>query len=428
MQPIGIGEHPGGDRTAATAPRRLGRRRSSRLVMAALLALLTLPGLVAAAPPAAPGVLRLVFAGDTYFGETFVGADIAGGKALPGPEAGPRAAAALQPLVRGADAVILNLETPLTHRDISPLAGRKDYLHRGHPEASLQALQALGASAVSLANNHAMDYGEAGLADTLAALRGQGIAVFGAGNGPRQAATPWSRRWQTPAGDLTVIVATGYEYNRRYDTHYDTYAEPGDEGVNLWTPDTARAQMLALRAAWPRAVIVAFPHGGDNYAWRDDLQVRLHDALIDAGADLVLGHGAHLAQEIAGRRGRWIVHGLGNAVFNTPGRYTEVGQHSWSLVAALLLQPQGAGLRLGLRLYPIRSDNQTTGYLPQPVGREEAERLARLLMWRARGLGQRIVLRPALDAWGWHFPLDLGTRALEPSLTIEPKALSRHQN
>ncbi len=427
MQRVGTANTHGG--TVAAPARRRAGERLLRLAQIGLVAVGTLLGRAGGAEPtlAAPP-LRLVFAGDTYFGETFVGRETLDGKALPGPDAGLQAAAAFHPLVRDADAVILNLETPLTYLDSSPLAGRKDYLHRGHPEASLRALRVLRASAVSLANNHAMDYGEAGLADTLAALRGQGIESFGAGTGPRHAATPWSRRWQTPAGDLTVIVATGYEYNQRYDTHYDTYAEPGDEGVNLWTPDTARAQVRALRAAWPRAVIVAFPHGGDNYAWRDDLQVRLHEALVDAGADLVLGHGAHLAQEIVCRQGRWIVHGLGNAVFNTPGRYADFRQHPWSLVAALLLHADGAGLRLGLRLYPIQSDNQTTGYRPQPATRDEAERLARLLMWRASGLGGQLVLRPARDAWGWHFPIDLGTRALEPSLRLEPQNLSRRQD
>lgn len=360
--------------------------------------------------PPSCSALRIVFAGDTYFGESFFGRT--GAKRRPQADAHRTSIRDIQPLFAGADAVVVNLETPVTDLEVSPLAGHKDYLHRGQPDGTLRALRALHVTAVGLANNHSMDYGEPGLADTLAVLRDSRIAAFGAGAERRQAALPWTWRLATPAGPLDIVVVAGYEYNPRYDSSYDAYAETGDEGVNLWTPELGAAHIQDVRAACPDALIVAFPHGGDNYAWRDGKQAALHYALIDAGADLILGHGSHMAQEIERRGERWIVHGLGNAVFNTPGRYDDEAQHPWSFVAALLAEADANAVRLALRLYPVLSDNQDTGYRPRPATRRQAEDLAELLNARSRAIGTQAILQPARDAWGWHFAIDLGRRDL----------------
>ena len=154
---------------------------------------------------------------------------------------------------------------------------------------------------------------------------------------------------------------------------------------------------------------MAFPHGGDNYEWRDDKQLALHHALVEAGADLVLGHGSHMAQEIECYQGRWVLHGLGNCVLNSPGRYARLGQHSWSLIAALHAEPRPGGFRLELRLYPILSDNQVTGYQPRLATLGEARSVGDLLRRHSNGL-TTADLQPLSDAWGWHLRLDLGSR------------------
>jgi len=81
----------------------------------------------------------------------------------------------LAPILRRADYTVLNLETPLTLRKTSPLAG-KDYYHWSHPERATETLAAYGVDAVSLANNHTLDFGLGGLEDSFEALRRYGVS------------------------------------------------------------------------------------------------------------------------------------------------------------------------------------------------------------------------------------------------------------
>ncbi len=136
-----------------------------------------------------------------------------------------------------------------------------------------------------------------------------------------------------------------------------------------------KEQIQKLRQENPCAYIVAFPHWGSNYNWKSKKQARLARIMVDAGADLVIGHGAHMAQEIEQYRGKWIFYSLGNFVFNSPGRYQKESAHPYSLAARLDIAQKNEILSLTLRAYPIFSDNRISNYQPRLVSKKEFNQL-----------------------------------------------------
>ena len=121
--------------------------------------------------------VTLTFAGDVHFmGRT--------AKLLDDPTS---AFAPIADTLASSDLTLLNLETPVTQRGS---AEPKRYLFRTD-ERAVTALRTAGVDAVSLANNHTLDYGREGLSDTLDATKAGGLAAFGAGNNADQAFAPW---------------------------------------------------------------------------------------------------------------------------------------------------------------------------------------------------------------------------------------------
>ena len=168
---------------------------------------------------------------------------------------------------------------------------------------------------VSLANNHALDYSLPGLQQTIKHLERHGIVVFGAGLSETQAANP--HRLEIYLGDniIRMAILGGYWYRKSYDSRYKFYARGKSGGVRVLNDDSFAKQIRILKQTDPDMFIVVFPHWGKNYRWRSQEQISLAHALIDAGADLIIGHGAHVFQEIEQYHDRWIIYNLGNFVF-----------------------------------------------------------------------------------------------------------------
>jgi len=122
-----------------------------------------------------------------------------------------------------------------------------------------------------------------------------------------------------------------------------------------------------------------------DYCWKSNKQTELAHALIDAGADLVIGHGAHVMQEIELYRRRWVVYGLGNFMFMSPGRYQKKNVEPFSLAARLDVSENKEGFLASLRLYPLFSDNRQTMYQPRVVTEQEFEKVKALLLQHSPG-------------------------------------------
>jgi hypothetical protein len=301
-------------------------------------------------------MLQILFTGDTAFGGNYQKRiERKGGVNVLKEKGYDFGFSNLQPLIDDSQFVLANLETTLTTARSSPLKGLRRFIHRDSPNKSARALEQHGIDAVSLGNNHGFDYGDVGLAETREALERRGITVVGAGPNDRVAREPIEHQFYSESSVFRLAVIAGKHKWREYKYHY--YADESSPGVNCWTEETAHEQIRALRESNPQAFLVAYPHWGQNYAWKDESQASLAQALVEAGADLVIGHGAHALQEIERIDGRWVVYGLGNFLFNSPGSYQRQKILPYGLAAALRVAEREGQQQLSLRLYPILSDN-----------------------------------------------------------------------
>ncbi len=368
--------------------------------------------LPSAAPPESTGpTATILFGGDTHFGENYLKEyESEGIENILTTRGYGHSRALIEPLAIDSDLAIVNLETPVTDIVSSPFEGEKYYIHWSDVEQTPRALRALNVAAVSLANNHTLDFGIPGLEQTRDALSRHGIAAFGAGRNEAQAAEPYRREFRLGSRAFPLVVLAGFEFHKKYEQKYAFYARGSLGGANAWTREAAVRQVGLARAANPDALLVLFPHWGDNYKWRDNAQKKLAHALIDAGAGLILGHGAHMLQEIERYKGRWIVYSLGNFVFNSLGRYEKMDADPYSLVARLDVRDDGGQRRMILRLYPIYSDNRITNFQPHFVTRDEFQKVSSLLLEHSRNPAElESHLRTARDDSGRYFIwIDLG--------------------
>ena len=196
-------------------------------------------------------------------------------------------AADLRELVGSLDAVVCNLECCISDRG-SPttLIAGKPFFFRAPPIA-VEVLRAVSVSAVSLANNHALDFGQDALQDTLELPRAAGIATAGAGDGADAARKP---AVVEAAGSRLALVAVT-DYPRQY------AAAPGRWGVAHAALRDELPSWVADQIACPRRrgdLVVAFPHWGPNMTTNPaGWQRRVAAGLGGAGADIVAGHSAH---------------------------------------------------------------------------------------------------------------------------------------
>lgn len=231
-------------------------------------------------------------------------------------------------LLKSADLTIGHVEVPHTARGTETST---DIPAPPADPANLAALADAGFAAITLAGNHIADSGPAGIEDTVATLRGLGIATAGAGMNLAQAKAPIvlerkglrigvlsfncvgpRESWATSkkAGCAYVKVLTHYELD---------YASPGGP-PNVYTfcaPESLDAMAADIEALAARVdvVIVSFHKGAGHLPARIEQYERaVSRAAIDAGAHIVVGHHAHILRGIEFHRGRPIFHGLGNFV------------------------------------------------------------------------------------------------------------------
>jgi poly-gamma-glutamate capsule biosynthesis protein CapA/YwtB (metallophosphatase superfamily) len=275
--------------------------------------------------------ITMALAGDTMLGRQV-------GRAL---AAAPPAALVTPDVVavlRQADLVVLNLECCISDRGRRWDAPGKPFFFRAPPQA-VELLTLLGVDGVTLANNHALDYGPEALADTLDRLAGAGIAVVGAGLDRRQARRPAVLR---AAGlGVTVIGVTDHpaDFAAGPDRPGVAYADLRHEVPDwLWE---------AIREAGTEAVVV-LPHWGPNMVTEPVPHVRnAAAALVDAGATLVAGHSAHVPHGVAGR----VLYDLGD--FLDDYRVDRRLRNDLSLLFLVTLDTEGP---IRLEALPLKLD------------------------------------------------------------------------
>jgi poly-gamma-glutamate capsule biosynthesis protein CapA/YwtB (metallophosphatase superfamily) len=211
-------------------------------------------------------------------------------------------------LCASCDALVCNLECCISERgQPTALIPGKPFFFRA-PPAAIDSLRAIGTTAVGLANNHALDFGSEALEDTLRLLADAGLGLAGAGADDVSA----SRGVVVEAGGERLGLLAMSDHPREF------AAAPGSWGVayaDLRTnlPDWVRAELARLRAE--ADLVLAFPHWGPNMTVRPAAWQRQRSReLLDAGADALAGHSAHVFHGVELAGGMPILYDLGDAL------------------------------------------------------------------------------------------------------------------
>ncbi len=295
------------------------------------------------------------------------------------PNAGRTVVNEMRPLLTGCDEVIVNLETVLGEAPGTPIAGKVD-ARCAEPAPTTRLLKELGVTAVTLANNHSMDFGARGLRETIAHLHAAGIATMGAGEGLAAARAPRSIAWQHARGTTRIHVFSGMRSTRRY-VGYGFFAGTRRPGVASTNFDALAARIRCLRQDDPHSLIIVIPHWqGIEYRETGAVHQRWCRGMIDAGTDCVIAHGSHTLDRVERYRQGLICYSIGNFVFGPPGRFDGTGAMPVSAVVQLSLEVQANGKpRVRETLIPIAGDNRDTHFRITPLRSVDFARYGRAL-------------------------------------------------
>jgi poly-gamma-glutamate synthesis protein (capsule biosynthesis protein) len=214
------------------------------------------------------------------------------------------------------DVRVINLETSVT-RSGDHWTG-KEIHYRMHPE-NIACLTAARIDIAVLANNHVLDWGRAGLVETLATLTNAGIKVAGAGKNIRQAQEP---ACIDLAGTGRLIVfgfgssTSGVPPSWRATEHEAGLDVLGD----ISETTAARIGERVRRVKRPGDLVVASIHWGSNWGYEvPESFVRFAHRVIDGGVDMVHGHSSHHVRPIEVYRNRLILYGCGDLINDYEG-------------------------------------------------------------------------------------------------------------
>jgi poly-gamma-glutamate capsule biosynthesis protein CapA/YwtB (metallophosphatase superfamily) len=260
---------------------------------------------------------------------------------------------ALEVLQRvGPDIRLINLETSITTSE-DQWEG-KGIHYRMHP-ANVRCLTSAGVDCSALANNHVLDWGEAGLLETLRTLEGAGIRAAGAGRDAAQAARPVAL--DDGDGGRVLVFAYGSPTSG---VPPAWAAAPDKPGINFLPELSGAAAREIAAAIRPHArdgdVLIASIHWGGN--WGYDIpreQIDFAHGLIDqAGVDIVHGHSSHHVKGLEVYKGRLILYGCGDFLNDYEGIG---GYERYRPDLALMFFPTvevATGALIELRLAPLR--------------------------------------------------------------------------
>ncbi|MEN9561262.1 MAG: hypothetical protein RIQ56_535 [Candidatus Parcubacteria bacterium] len=208
----------------------------------------------------------------------------------------------IEPFLGDADFLFGNLEGPISDRGVK---SGSIYSFRADPRAT-EGLKFAGFDAVSLANNHIWDYGPEALLDTLLYLDDVGIGFSGAGENHESAHEPF----YALVGDTRVALLS-------YTTLLPQSLGSVDSApaVSLFS-EKKTLQEIAEAKTQADIVIVSMHWGNEYETESTQEQKQAARLLVDAGADLVIGHHPHVTQEVEKYKNAYIAYSLGNFVFD----------------------------------------------------------------------------------------------------------------
>lgn len=246
--------------------------------------------------------VRLMFGGDVMLGRIVKDAILRFGPGYP-----------LQPIadmMHAADLTVVNLECAITSR-IDHWPGAPKAFYFGAPPQAVNTLFNAGVDLVSLANNHALDFGIAGLLDTLRYLHERGIRQAGAGADIDAALMPAILKCRGMSFGMAAFCDHQEDFAAQHECAGIAFLDLDDEQTAVGKLRTALQPLLDARVDWP----ILSLHWGPNMVWRpSDRFRRIAHAAIEMGWKILFGHSAHIFHGIEIVRGCPILYAAGDLV------------------------------------------------------------------------------------------------------------------
>lgn len=292
--------------------------------------------------PAARDTATVLFGGDVMLARS-VGDSI---------RAGDNPLAEIAGVLTGADLAMANLECVISDAG-APKADAR-YIFRAPPEAAA-ALRQAGFAAVSLANNHTLDFGPRALADTQAHLTAAGVTPLGAGSTSDEAAA--ARKFRLPNGAKVAVLAI------------DAVSSPGPDATTGFIASATFRQPFAEAISQARsdsAAVFCLVHWGDENSRRTTTEQREFARwLIDHGVDAVIGSHPHCVQPVDSYHGCLIFYSLGNLVFDGGPTLPD-----WNAGNLVELSVSLRGVEPSYRIIPVQLDERGHPAVAAQPGRE----------------------------------------------------------
>ncbi|WP_134698481.1 CapA family protein [Ammoniphilus sp. YIM 78166] len=301
-------------------------------------------------PLPSPSPIVISFAGDTMMAGRVADMVKAKGPDYPFTDAAP--------IFHGSDLSMLNVETAISTRGD---AKQKEYTFRSDPVMA-EALKNAGVDVVTVANNHALDYGSEAFLDTLAHLHKAGVRYVGGGNNQEEAYAPVELEVKGKK-----IAIFGFS---RVLAEASWHAGQNHPGMS-----SAYDPELVYRSVKPYVsqndYTIVYLHWGQELAEKPlPYQVQLAHGLIDLGVDLVIGSHPHVLQGLEWYKGKLIAYSLGNFVFTTSR--TAEGRQSGILQVTLTDD------QILPRFIPMHIDQGAVWHANETITQQIMERLKRL--------------------------------------------------
>lgn len=263
--------------------------------------------------------------------------------------------ASVAPILGEADVVFTNLEVAIAGPSCACEPTRTDVFFHGAEADVLDYLEDLGVTLLSLANNHAWDYGTEGVLSTIAEATARGFTHSGTGVSGSAAVAPA----YLTVGGLTLSLVSAASVN----SPEGARATADRPGVNMLDPGSSAdwdRNLASVRAAREESdVVIVYQHFQTDA--EDGWQESWARAVIDAGADIYVSHGEPTLSGVEVYEGGLILYGLGNFIFHTR---TELGRYTpdvWeSVIAEVLLDERGA---IEVTFTPVVLDRGSEGPL-----------------------------------------------------------------
>lgn len=242
------------------------------------------------------------------------------------------------------DLTIVNLEGPLTTS--TDMRSGRQFNFRGDPEY-VKILSGSSVEIANVANNHAMDFGEAGFSETAEVLRGEGIGV------------------------------SGFSY-----VHFENVkgVTVGSLGFTEWAYSQEQIeQKIRLARENCQLLIVSVHWGEESIHEPTDTQVRLGRAMIDAGADLVIGNHSHVYGGVEMYKDKYIIYSLGNFCFG--GNRNPRDKNCTIFQQTFNIQLDGTVSDGGIRIIPalVSTKSDTNDFQPMILTGDKVEKRLKMI-------------------------------------------------